>query len=105
LWDNQLLPKSFEQNPMSMPRLQLHQLSHSDYLSRQYELAYRQQVQEVKLELEDLIPRMHPIFSKDGETFAKFLGWARYSSEIESFSIIDIKGANVGEHYPSSIMA
>lgn len=58
---------------------------------------------EIREDLEDVVSRMKPWLSPEGET--QFGGWARMALPVNTFSVVEVGQPKVGENKPSRVRA
>ena len=107
LWDPCLIPfenQSFRES-LPIPKLNLQFLSFKDYLARNFKLFKYESAFEIRKELEDIIPRMNPVFHPETGQFKGFDGWARMATDIKEFVLYTVQPAKIGKKYPSKVLA
>ena len=107
LLDPCLIPfenQSFRES-LPIPKLNLQFLSFKDYLARNFKLFKYESAFEIRKELEDIIPRMNPVFHPETGQFKGFDGWARMATDIKEFVLYTVQPAKIGKKYPSKVLA
>lgn len=105
LWDENLIPEDHDgRKTLTLPKINLQFLSLEDYLIRNFQLFRLESSYEIKKDIEDIVPRVHPNFDENG-IFKSFGGWARMGTEIKEFLIQDVQAPPIGEEYPAKVLA
>lgn len=90
--------------PLALPKLNLQFLTLHDYLLRNFTLFKLESSYEIRQDIEDVVKRISPRLTfPDLKT--EFAGWAKMAVPIESFNVVDIAEANLGEEKPSRVRA
>ncbi len=75
---------------------------HENYVQTYKRITYGL-TDEIREDLEDVVTRLKPWLSPEGET--QFSGWARMALPIGSFSVVEVGQPRVGENRPSRVRA
>ncbi|XP_064403055.1 RNA helicase aquarius-like isoform X4 [Halichondria panicea] len=105
LWDETIVPSEFYDGDtcLALPKLNLQFLTLHDYLLRNFELFRLESTYEIREDLEDVVTRLKPWVTPEGDT--QFAGWARMALHIGSFSVVEVGQPKVGENRPSRVRA
>ncbi|KAG1474953.1 hypothetical protein G6F56_000019 [Rhizopus delemar] len=90
--------------PLVLPKLNLQYLTLNDYLLRNYTLFRIKSTYEIRQEIEDAVKRLSPRM-KFPECKTEFPGKARMATLIDSFNIVDIADAKLGDDKPAYVRA
>ncbi len=74
-----------------------------DYLWRNFNLFRLEANYEIRQDIEDAVQRMSPQVNREGGV--DFTGWARMSTPIQQFSVIDIGKPKLGDIKPGHVKA
>jgi len=105
IWDDNIVPSQYYTGEacLALPKLNLQFLTLHDYLLRNFDLFRLESTYEIRQDIEDIVTRMRPFETEDGNTF--FNGWARMAQPIVSFTICEVAKPNIGEEKPSRVRA
>eukprot|EP00742_Colponemidia_sp_Colp-10_P003252 GILJ01003462.1.p1 GENE.GILJ01003462.1~~GILJ01003462.1.p1 ORF type:complete len:1476 (+),score=301.52 GILJ01003462.1:977-5404(+) len=109
LWDENMVPSEHYTGEycLALPKLNLQFLTFHDYLLRNFNLFRLESTYEIRDDLEDAIHRMAPV-ACEGDRPANrttFSGWARMALPIRSFTVVNVKRADIGENKPAEVRA
>ncbi|KAI9480442.1 MAG: AAA domain-containing protein [Benjaminiella poitrasii] len=106
LFSNPLIQSHFNRgdHPLALPKLNLQFLTFHDYLLRNFSLFKLKSFYEVRQDLEETIKELQPRLTyPDYET--EFAGAARMALSLNSFGVVEVGEANLGEDKPSRVRA
>ncbi|KAG1463391.1 hypothetical protein G6F46_003377 [Rhizopus delemar] len=89
---------------IALPKLDLQFLTINDYLLRNHTLFRIGSICEVRRDIEDVVKRLSPRM-KFPECKTEFGGKARMATLIQSFNVVDIADAKLGEDKPAYVKA
>ncbi len=107
IWDENLVPNDYQQQStnetcLALPKLGLQFLTLHDYLLRNFHLFRLEAAYELRQDIEEACVRLRPYYAfEDSEV--RFGAWSRMAQGIETFNIIEVANANVGETCPSRV--
>lgn len=100
LWSEDLVPASGSQ-VTALPKLNLQFLSFHDYLLRNFDLYRREAYFQIRNDLAESITRMRARMDMSGHT--SFTGQARMAVPLQSFTLMEVRRAKVGEAVPAEV--
>lgn len=104
LWDENIVPtEHYVDECLALPKLQSQFLTLFDYLLRNLNLFNMEAMYEIRMDIEEHIPRLKPII--DEESNVNFSGWSRMAQPVSDFSIVEVAKAHVGESHPAVVRA
>ncbi len=107
IWDENLVPTDYQQQStnetcLALPKLGLQFLTLHDYLLRNFHLFRLEAAYELRQDIEEACVRLRPYYAfEDSEV--RFGAWSRMAQAIDSFNIVEVANANVGESCPSRV--
>ncbi|KAI9248637.1 hypothetical protein BY458DRAFT_445736 [Sporodiniella umbellata] len=90
--------------PLALPKLNLQYLTLGDYLLRNHQLFKLESIYNIRQDIEDAVKRLSPRM-KFPECKTEFAGKARMATLIDSFNIVDIADAKLGDDKPAHVRA
>eukprot|EP00055_Hartaetosiga_balthica_P013350 m.68179 g.68179 ORF g.68179 m.68179 type:complete len:1471 (-) comp8237_c0_seq1:466-4878(-) len=104
LWDDTIMPiDTRREDCLALPKLNLQFLTLFDYLLRNLKLFNMESLYEVRLDLEEHLPRLQPYQNEAGVIC--FGGWSRMAIPLQTFVIVEVGPPHVGDEHPSSVRA
>lgn len=105
MWDKNQIPDIHYTggSALALPKLNLQFLTPHDYLLRNFHLFRLEATYEIREDIQDVLARVGAALDYDGKV--QFKGWARMALAIQSFKIIEVGPAHVGENKPSAVTA
>ncbi|KAJ3121537.1 hypothetical protein HK098_003602 [Nowakowskiella sp. JEL0407] len=111
LFDETVIP--FDQNftnnePLSIPKLNLQYLTLHDYLMRNYRLHRMETNFGIRNDIEDAVKRMKPRHNPEFKTANEktlFGGWAKMGVVVDKVEITKTEAPKIGTNYPSLVEA
>ncbi|EGD73730.1 aqr protein [Salpingoeca rosetta] len=104
LWDENLVPTDLYRNQcLALPKLNLQFLTLFDYLLRNLKLFNMESLYEIRLDLEDHLPRLRPYTNAQG--IVSFGGWSRMALPVQDFAVVEVAAPHIGFNHPSSVRA
>jgi intron-binding protein aquarius len=104
LWDENIVPtEAYTDGSLALPKLHLQFLSLFDYLLRNLNLFNMESMYEIRMDVEENIPRLQAYLDPDGEV--RFGGWSRMAHPIHDFALMEVAKPAVGSNHPSAVRA
>ena len=104
LWDENLVPSDVYRNEcLALPKLNLQFLTLFDYLLRNLNLFNMESLYEIRLDMEDHIPRLRPYTNAEG--LVNFGGWSRMALPVQDFAVVEVSAPRLGYSHPASVRA
>ena len=105
LWDDSLISTEYFMGDtcFSLPKLGIQFLTLHDYLLRNFQLFRLESAYEVRLDIEDQVPRLKPWMTDDGN--CAFGSWARMALPLREYQTVEVARPRVGEKHPQRVRA
>lgn len=104
LWDENVVPTDLYRNQcLALPKLNLQFLTLFDYLLRNLNLFNMESLYEIRLDLEEHLPRLRPYTNAQG--IVSFSGWSRMAVPIQDFAVVEVSAPRLGYSHPASVRA
>ena len=105
LWDDSLISTEFYLGDQcfALPKIGIQFLTLHDYLLRNYQLFRLESAYEIRLDIEDQVPRLKPWMTESNE--CAFGSWARMALPLQEYQTVEIARPRVGEKHPQRVRA
>ncbi|EDQ85935.1 uncharacterized protein MONBRDRAFT_38574 [Monosiga brevicollis MX1] len=104
IWDTDIVPDELYVDAcLALPKLHLQFLTLFDYLLRNLNLFNMESIYEIRMDLEDHLPRLQPYLGAYDEV--KFAGWSKMAHPIDDFRVVAVAQPRVGESHPATVRA
>lgn len=105
LWDDSLISTEFYigDGCFALPKLGIQFLTLHDYLLRNFQLYKLESAYEIRLDIEDQIPRLKPWMTEENNT--AFGSWARMALPLREYQTVEVARPRVGEKHPQRVRA
>ena len=103
LWDENLVPEGRYENDavLALPKLNLQFLTVHDYLLRSFNLYRLEACYEIRDDVRRAVKHLKPV--RDRLKGTVFSGWSRMAVPLDSFELIEVSRARLGETRPERV--